>query len=120
MKRLQACVMGVALWFVPMASAFGQVGETCDQPIVLPGEGTYAFDNTGFTGSGFGGATGSCSAGPTYGNDIFFEFVVPRTGRYRFNLHELENPLGASLYRCLLYTSPSPRDKRQSRMPSSA
>ena len=23
-------------------------------------------------------------------------------------------------YRCLLYTSPSPRDKRQSRMPSSA
>ena len=25
-----------------------------------------------------------------------------------------------SLYSCLLYTSPSPRDKRQSRMPSSA
>ena len=24
------------------------------------------------------------------------------------------------LYHCLLYTSPSPRDKRQSRMPSSA
>ena len=27
----------------------------------------------------------------------------------------LDNPIG-----CLLYTSPSPRDKRQSRMPSSA
>ena len=27
---------------------------------------------------------------------------------------------GASLKACLLYTSPSPRDKRQSRMPSSA
>ena len=26
----------------------------------------------------------------------------------------------AKLYSCLLYTSPSPRDKRQSRMPSSA
>ena len=26
----------------------------------------------------------------------------------------------AELYTCLLYTSPSPRDKRQSRMPSSA
>ena len=25
-----------------------------------------------------------------------------------------------TLYTCLLYTSPSPRDKRQSRMPSSA
>lgn len=99
MKRLQACVMGAVLWFVPAASAFGQVGETCDQPIVLPGEGTYAFDNTGFTGSGFGGATGSCSSGPNYANDIFFEFVVPVTGRYRFILHELDNPLGASLYR---------------------
>ena len=30
-------------------------------------------------------------------------------------------PIGAAWYRlCLLYTSPSPRDKRQSRMPSSA
>ena len=28
--------------------------------------------------------------------------------------------LGAPRYCCLLYTSPSPRDKRQSRMPSSA
>ena len=28
--------------------------------------------------------------------------------------------LGPSLQTCLLYTSPSPRDKRQSRMPSSA
>ena len=28
--------------------------------------------------------------------------------------------LMAMLYHCLLYTSPSPRDKRQSRMPSSA
>ena len=27
---------------------------------------------------------------------------------------------GASILICLLYTSPSPRDKRQSRMPSSA
>ena len=29
-------------------------------------------------------------------------------------------PQGKYLYDCLLYTSPSPRDKRQSRMPSSA
>ena len=28
--------------------------------------------------------------------------------------------LAAQLMACLLYTSPSPRDKRQSRMPSSA
>ena len=31
-----------------------------------------------------------------------------------------ENELSVILDSCLLYTSPSPRDKRQSRMPSSA
>ena len=37
-------------------------------------------------------------------------------------LRELRDELGARLlsYRCLLYTSPSPRDQRGSRMPSSA
>ena len=36
--------------------------------------------------------------------------------------HVLETPTDTegSHYVCLLYTSPSPRDKRQSRMPSSA
>ena len=36
----------------------------------------------------------------------------------RTNLGELET--GSPVNLCLLYTSPSPRDKRQSRMPSSA
>ena len=31
-----------------------------------------------------------------------------------------QDELAENLYACLLYTSPSPRDKRQSRMPSSA
>ena len=39
-------------------------------------------------------------------------------------LYSLENKEGKSIIQnltdCLLYTSPSPRDKRQSRMPSSA
>ena len=34
---------------------------------------------------------------------------------FKFTMHKSGNTLG-----CLLYTSPSPRDKRQSRMPSSA
>ena len=32
----------------------------------------------------------------------------------------ISGTVAAPLERCLLYTSPSPRDKRQSRMPSSA
>ena len=35
----------------------------------------------------------------------------------RTAIHDFE---GDQTYSCLLYTSPSPRDKRQSRMPSSA
>ena len=33
---------------------------------------------------------------------------------------EARRAILAQFWRCLLYTSPSPRDKRQSRMPSSA
>ena len=33
---------------------------------------------------------------------------------------EYDIPINGLIYICLLYTSPSPRDKRQSRMPSSA
>ena len=34
--------------------------------------------------------------------------------------NKYQSAVGSLLYFCLLYTSPSPRDKRQSRMPSSA
>ena len=41
--------------------------------------------------------------------------------RLPFDLYAFKSCAGyAGLYPCLLYTSPSPRDKRQSRMPSSA
>ena len=36
------------------------------------------------------------------------------------NLHQRQCAESPRLIPCLLYTSPSPRDKRQSRMPSSA
>ena len=39
-----------------------------------------------------------------------------RTGRFRAHAE----PTTADVYICLLYTSPSPRDQRGSRMPSSA
>ena len=43
--------------------------------------------------------------------------------KLRFRVGDLDLPERRKRYtskRCLLYTSPSPRDKRQSRMPSSA
>ena len=53
---------------------------------------------------------------------------MPTDGHYHlFPMYSLqkcfdlaEAPVSAGLSICLLYTSPSPRDKRQSRMPSSA
>ena len=47
-----------------------------------------------------------------------------KTGFWRFNEQMVKlrdgEDLNAALKRCLLYTSPSPRDRQKSRMPSSA
>ena len=48
---------------------------------------------------------------PTFA--ILQEYTGGRLPAFHFDLYRLESV-------CLLYTSPSPRDKRQSRMPSSA
>ena len=52
------------------------------------------------------------SAGVTAGIDLALHLVERDLGR--------DIALRVARYLCLLYTSPSPRDKRQSRMPSSA
>ena len=47
--------------------------------------------------------------------------VLPPAGLAAVRVRELDIPWGIEmLYRCLLYTSPSPRDRQKSRMPSSA
>ena len=50
------------------------------------------------------------------GNPAPFEFDVPE----EIQTDVIRNLPNAQGYSCLLYTSPSPRDKRQSHMPSSA
>ena len=46
--------------------------------------------------------------------------VITVVSRSFFMIPERELPLPDWLKRCLLYTSPSPRDRQKSRMPSSA
>ena len=52
--------------------------------------------------------------------------VIPLLQAQGLHVTSVQNPLSSfqddvdAVRRCLLYTSPSPRDKRQSRMPSSA
>ena len=48
-----------------------------------------------------------------------FKEKLKLTRKYKKEGYYVED-WGDGIYCCLLYTSPSPRDKRQSRMPSSA
>ena len=59
--------------------------------------------------------------GKTFGKDNNAVEVFWRQGGSKSFALQAKNSLAKSLIDfCLLYTSPSPRDKRQSRMPSSA
>ena len=57
---------------------------------------------------------------------VFIEFLIVMRRNFRFERKKkflvllLDSLRLGLFYGCLLYTSPSPRDKRQSRMPSSA
>ena len=56
-----------------------------------------------------------------FGDDLIFQ--ASDVADFTFGVEVCEDvwvPVPPSSYTCLLYTSPSPRDKRQSRMPSSA
>ena len=58
-----------------------------------------------------------------FSNDELLGFVIclsPGTDYGSLNYAWFNNKYEQFIYVCLLYTSPSPRDKRQSRMPSSA
>ena len=46
--------------------------------------------------------------------------VQARSGHLYFDLKDDRSVLSCMTWNCLLYTSPSPRDQRGSRMPSSA
>ena len=50
-----------------------------------------------------------------------YDYFVPQQARWNYTTEIDGNKVqDGILHTCLLYTSPSPRDKRQSRMPSSA
>ena len=48
------------------------------------------------------------------------DWPVEQEARALTNIHLVDVTVGANMRTCLLYTSPSPRDRQKSRMPSSA
>ena len=53
-------------------------------------------------------------------NDKILALVAPIVADLKLDLYDLEFNGGILKITCLLYTSPSPRDRQKSRMPSSA
>ena len=64
----------------------------------------------GFIGDA-GGTAGQVFT-TTFNTDLIFKAFAPTSANYALN--------NFKLYTCLLYTSPSPRDRQKSRIPSSA
>ena len=64
-------------------------------------------------------STAALTAAEDWELDFYSRPILEADGRKRWELLITSTPT-ASSDACLLYTSPSPRDKRQSRMPSSA
>ena len=94
----RALLLAASISFTSLTSA--QVGDTCGTPVVISGTGTYNWDNTLNTTSGFdGGDPATCfspaNAGTTGSDtirqDVFFAWTVPTTGNYIF---DTENSIG--------------------------
>ena len=62
------------------------------------------------------------NADPDVQTDLlsYFDKLAPMDNKLYVHTTEGKDDMPAHIKSCLLYTSPSPRDKRQSRMPSSA
>ena len=94
------CECGATL-FAADVVGFSEIPVLCDQC-----DGEYVVDKDG------AGETVECECGAHLTvPDVVFRMPVSSRGQSAADA--IENA-------CLLYTSPSPRDKRQSRMPSSA
>ena len=71
-------------------------------------------------GMGIGGAIVSVGKNAIMRIINEMEKKQPKLEKVGYEITKLSPPISAKLSRCLLYTSPSPRDGLLSRMPSSA
>ena len=117
----------------PVGNPNGSILSQPQRPAANPnaGSGTRpAGSDTRTTGSDTrttGSGTRPAGSGARIGPPNRAAAVKPGITRVSRTMNQLPNKAGQvwreydiSPYTCLLYTSPSPRDKRQSRMPSSA
>lgn len=68
-------------WFTLPSQAWAQGGDTCNTATALTGVGTFAYNTTGATNSGFSGAP-DCGTPVDPGQDLFFQWTAPQDGDY--------------------------------------
>ncbi|MEZ6015706.1 MAG: hypothetical protein R3F49_11365 [Planctomycetota bacterium] len=74
-----------ALGVLCAAPAFAQGGDTCAAAVALPGLGSYPFDTTSATTSGFNGGGGCAPTASAMHRDLFWTFIAPADGNYEFD-----------------------------------
>ena len=89
----------------------GDYWQACDKDDAYPSAFVNRLTEEGYLSALIPEAYGGLGLSLSAGGAILEE--IHRSGGNAAACH-------AQMYTCLLYTSPSPRDKRQSRMPSSA
>ncbi|MEZ5975153.1 MAG: hypothetical protein R3E96_10020 [Planctomycetota bacterium] len=70
-----------------LAGAASAQGDLCSAATTITGTGTWAFDTSVLTTSGFNGG-GTCAAGAsTVNQDGFYQWTVPASGDYQFDTY---------------------------------
>ena len=111
----------------PTTALFGSYARDGGAITIEPSAGPVTTRGLDLSGRGLS-AIGDASPAPYSSLDINNENQwkvssstdVIIDGRVTLNVEAADNAFVQGIVTCLLYTSPSPRDKRQSRMPSSA
>ena len=87
MVRLSSTALPAVLLVATAGSAIAQ-GDDCSSATPIAATGTYFFDNTASTSSGFSGGGAPCFAFPdddAPASDVFWVFTVPSSDNYSFD-----------------------------------
>ena len=105
---------------VPAATVTGDLGTSCPPRIVIQTDWFPQAEHGGIYELLGDDASTDKDTGATLGSLVVRGELTGLELEIRAGGPFLQSPVVTEMYTCLLYTSPSPRDRQKSRMPSSA